>query len=96
MINRIDAYSGKTFSLHLRQPRQSLNLGFKKIRERVPSFSPKNMSRCLTLPDTRRRSLICSFYSTTGSTCLKAKISLNKVKSRLPSVFDFILNYEYG
>jgi len=26
MINRIDAYSGKTFSLYLRQPRQSLNL----------------------------------------------------------------------
>jgi len=28
MLNRIDTYSGKTFSLYLRQPRQSLNLGF--------------------------------------------------------------------
>ncbi len=26
MLNRIDDYSGKTFSLYLRQPRQSINL----------------------------------------------------------------------
>jgi len=35
MLNRIDNYSGKTFSLYLRQPRQSLNLGACKISVKI-------------------------------------------------------------
>jgi hypothetical protein len=42
MINRIDDYSGKIFSLYLRQPRQSINLLiYQKIQLCEAAFGTK-------------------------------------------------------